>query len=57
MLLRIGFKPDALESIAYQTVDLIVPEGMTLIPTGEFQMGSDSITGGEDEQPVHTVYV
>ena len=53
----IGFQPDALESIADQAVELIVPEGMTLIPAGEFQMGSDDIEGDEDEQPVHTTYV
>ena len=32
-----------------------IPEGMVLIPAGEFQMGSD--TGNDDERPVHTVYV
>ena len=53
----IGFQPDALESIADQAVELILPEGMTLIPAGEFQMGSDDIEGDEDEQPVHTAYV
>ena len=31
------------------------PEGMVLIPAGEFQMGSHS--GEDDESPVHTVYV
>ena len=31
------------------------PEGMVLIPAGEFQMGSND--GEFDEQPVHTVYV
>ena len=31
------------------------PEGMVLIPAGEFQMGSDN--GDDDEKPVHTVYV
>ena len=31
------------------------PEGMVLIPAGEFQMGSND--GASDEQPVHTVYV
>ena len=32
-----------------------IPEGMVLIPAGEFQMGSN--TGYDDEKPVHTVYV
>ena len=31
------------------------PEGMVLIPAGEFQMGSND--GDDDEKPVHTVYV
>ena len=31
------------------------PEGMVLIPAGEFQMGSDS--GQPDESPTHAVYV
>ena len=34
-----------------------VPEGMVLIPAGEFQMGSNHKEAGEDEQPVHSVYV
>ena len=37
------------------TVNDPVPEGMVLIPAGEFQMGS--VDGDNDEQPVHTVYV
>ena len=40
--------PEVLES---------APKGMVLIPAGEFQMGSYDIEGGENEQPVHTVYV
>ncbi len=32
----------------------IVPEGMVLIPAGDFQMGSNDY---DNEQPVHTVYV
>ena len=35
----------------------IVPEGMVLIPAGEFQMGSTDPEAQKDEQPVHTVYV
>ena len=34
-----------------------VPEGMVLIPAGEFQMGSSDSEGDEDELPVHTVYL
>ena len=33
------------------------PEGMVLIPAGEFQMGSNDAEAGVDEQPVHTVHV
>ncbi|RKU18628.1 hypothetical protein C6500_12500 [Candidatus Poribacteria bacterium] len=32
-----------------------VPEGMVLIPAGEFEMGSNN--GAANERPVHTVYV
>ena len=32
-----------------------VPEGMVLIPAGEFQMGTND--GDADEKPIHTVYV
>ncbi len=33
------------------------PEGMVLIPTGEFEMGSGDPKSNNDEQPVHIVYV
>ncbi|MXY27086.1 formylglycine-generating enzyme family protein [Candidatus Poribacteria bacterium] len=33
----------------------IIPDGMVLIPEGEFQMGSND--GDNDEQPVHTVHL
>ena len=32
----------------------VAPEGMVLIPAGEFQMGS---VASENEEPVHTVYI
>ncbi len=35
----------------------IAPAGMVLIPAGTFQMGSYDMSSGNDEQPVHTVYV
>ncbi len=33
------------------------PEGMALIPAGEFQMGDHFNEGDSDELPVHTVYL
>ena len=33
------------------------PEGMVLIPAGEFEMGSVDAEADDDEQPGHTVYV
>ncbi|MCG9128268.1 formylglycine-generating enzyme family protein [Candidatus Poribacteria bacterium] len=33
------------------------PEGMVLIPAGEFRMGSDDPKDRKDARPVHTVYV
>ena len=35
----------------------IIPEGMVLIPEGEFQMGSNDGDADNDEQPVHTVHL
>ena len=32
-------------------------DGMTLIPSGDFQMGSNEIVAYNDEKPVHTVYL
>ncbi len=36
---------------------VVVPEGMVLIPAGEFQLGSISAEAGNVEQPGHTVYL
>ena len=33
------------------------PEGMVLIPAGQFQMGSNDDEAQKDEQPVHTVHI
>ena len=35
----------------------VTPDGMVLIPAGEYQMGSNDPEAGNDEKPVHTVYV
>ena len=35
----------------------VPPEGMVLIPAGEFEMGSNDPEAGNDEQPVHTVSI
>ena len=37
--------------------EIAIPEGMVLIPEGEFQMGSDAPEAGDNEKPEHTVYV
>ena len=43
-------------TLAY-TVEFRVPDGMSLIPEGEFEMGSNAGDANDDERPVHTVYV
>ncbi|RKU30702.1 hypothetical protein C6497_03215 [Candidatus Poribacteria bacterium] len=35
----------------------IPPDGMVLIPEGDFEMGSDDVDADPDEQPVHTVFL
>ena len=37
--------------------DPIIPDGMVLIPEGEFKMGSSDGGTDNDEQPVHTVHL
>ena len=39
------------------TVNVETPEGMVLIPAGQFQMGSNDDEAQNDEQPVHTVHI
>ena len=39
------------------TVNVEIPEGMVLIPAGQFQMGSNDDEAQNDEQPVHTVHI
>lgn len=40
-----------------EETEIAIPEGMVLIPEGEFQMGSDAPEAGDNEKPMHTVYV
>ncbi len=50
---------DGVVSLTY-TVEADIPpapEGMVLIPAGEFEMGSEDAEALPREQPVHTVYV
>ena len=50
---------DGVVSLTY-TVEADIPrapEGMVLIPAGEFQMGSEDADARPNEQPIHTVYV
>lgn len=37
--------------------EYIIPDGMVVIPEGEFLMGSDDADADADEQPVHTVFL
>lgn len=43
--------------LATVALDGAVPEGMVLIPAGEFRMGSNDNEAEESEKPVHTVYL
>ncbi len=43
--------------IADDSIPPEVPEGMVLIPAGEFSMGDHHNAGGSNEKPVHTVYL
>ncbi len=45
------------QKLDYVVVDVRIPEGMVLIPAGEFQMGSEDAEAQANEQPVRTVYV
>ena len=46
-----------LEPEVIPELEPIIPDGMVLIPEGEFQMGSDDGNADNDEQPVHTVHL
>ena len=47
------------QELSPQTVppDIVVSDGMVIIPAGDFQMGSEDVDASDDEKPVHTVYV
>ncbi len=45
--------PSFVPTVEPETV--VIPEGMVLIPEGEFSMGNNN--GSDEEKPMHTVYV
>ena len=45
------------EPAAEPAPEPIIPDGMVLIPEGEFEMGSNNGNADPDEQPVHTVHL
>ena len=49
--------PPELEPEIIAEPEPIIPEGMVLIPEGEFQMGSNDGNADNDEQPVHKVHL
>ena len=48
---------DAVITPSVGTTPFSPPEGMVLIPAGEFLMGSNDAEAQDNEQPVHTVYI
>ena len=44
-------------SVKVDPLPPVAPEGMVLIPAGEFQMGDVASEGSPNEQPVHTVSI
>ena len=63
---RVGFRcvravTPAVEPVApveeEAATEMPPPEGMALIPAGQFQMGSNDSDANDDEQPVHAIYL
>ena len=50
-------EPATEPSVTPPVTEVEVPEGMVLIPAGQFQMGSNDDEADNDEQPVHTVHI
>ena len=48
---------DGEQTFTYNVNGPSPPEGMVLIPAGQFQMGSNDEDAQNDEQPVHTVHI
>ena len=48
---------DGEQTFTYNVNALPPPEGMVLIPAGQFEMGSNDDDANDDEQPVHTVHM
>lgn len=53
----VDFEDFALMANQWLTTDPCVPDDMTYIPDGEFDMGDHFSEGGPDELPVHAVLV
>ena len=65
LILVLNWRADGLETLIYiveptEPVKPVIPpppEGMVLIPAGEFEMGSQDAEADIDEQPIHRVHV
>ena len=59
VLVRVSDGVNTLVTSSRISVEIVTPapEGMVLIPAGEFQMGSNAPEAQNNEQPVHTVSV
>ena len=48
---------ELIEPVEEAAMESSTPDGMVLIPAGQFQMGSEDEDAHDNEQPVHTVHV